>query len=174
VIAGLLIYVILAGLFKSYVQPLIVMATIPFGLIGAVAGHYVMGYPLTIMSLIGLVALTGIVVNDSLILVDFINRRRGEGAGIFEAIIDGGRQRLRAIMLTSITTVAGLAPLLMEESFQARFLIPMGISIAAGVAFATVLTLVAVPSLYMIVEDFKKALDRVRSAVGLSELRIAD
>ncbi len=156
VIATLLIYVILVGLFKSYVQPLIVMIAIPFGIIGAVGGHFLMGYPLTMVSVIGLVALTGIVVNDSLILVNWINRRRAEGEGVYEAIIQGGRSRMRAILLTSITTILGLAPLLLETSFQARFLIPMGISIAAGVAFATVLTLVAIPSLYMIQVDIQR------------------
>ncbi|MFH1419178.1 MAG: efflux RND transporter permease subunit [Planctomycetota bacterium] len=162
-IAILLIYVILAGLFRSYVQPLIVMCAIPFGLIGVAAGHYVLGYPITILSLIGLVALTGIVVNDSLILVDFINRRRREGADVYDAVIDGGRARVRAILLTSITTILGLAPLLTETSFQAKFLIPMGISIAAGLAFATVLTLIGVPSLYMISIDAKRALARFRT-----------
>ena len=157
-----LIYVVLAGLFRSYIQPLIVMVAIPFGLIGAVAGHYAMGYPLTILSLIGLVALTGIVVNDSLILVSFVNRRRAEGTNPYEAVIAGGQQRLRAILLTSATTILGLTPLLLETSFQARFLIPMGISIAAGLAFATVLTLIAVPSLYMIMLDVKTALLAVR------------
>ena len=118
--------------------------------------HHLMGFPITILSLIGLVALTGIVVNDSLILVNFINRRRQEGLSVFDAVIDGGRSRLRAIILTSITTILGLAPLLLETSLQARFLIPMGISIAFGLAFATVLTLVAVPSLYIIVLDAKR------------------
>ena len=137
-------------------------------IIGAVAGHFVMGYPITIMSLIGLVALTGIVVNDSLILVDWINRRRAEGVPFYEAVIQGGRARMRAIMLTSITTILGLAPLLMETSFQAKFLIPMGISIAAGVAFATVLTLLAIPSLYMIVEDARGIASRTRSFYGFA------
>ncbi len=155
-VAAMLIYVILTGLFKSYVQPLIVMTAIPYGVIGAIGGHYLMGYPITILSLIGLVALTGIVVNDSLILVDWINHRRAEGVPVYEAVIQGGRSRMRAIMLTSITTVLGLAPLLLETSFQARFLIPMGISIAAGVAFATVLTLVAIPAQYMILVDLQR------------------
>ncbi len=162
-IASLLIYVILAGLFKSYVQPLIVMTAIPFGFIGAVGGHYVMGYPLTILSMIGLVALTGIVVNDSLILVDFINHRRAESVPVFDAIVQGGKSRLRAIILTSLTTVLGLAPLLFETSFQAQFLIPMGISIAGGLIFATVLTLVAIPCLYMILEDAKTMLRNMAS-----------
>jgi multidrug efflux pump subunit AcrB len=148
-----LIYLVLAALFRSYVQPLIVMMAIPFGVVGAVAGHLIMGYPLTFMSMIGLVALTGIVVNDSLILVDFINQRVREGMPRAQAVIDGGQARLRAIILTSITTILGLAPLLAEQSFQAKFLIPMAISIAFGLAFATVLTLVLVPSLYLMVDD---------------------
>lgn len=171
-IAAALIYVILAGLFKSYLQPVIVMAAIPFGFIGAVAGHFAMGYPMTIMSLIGLVALTGIVVNDSLILVNWINRLRAEGMAVHDAVVRAARERMRAILLTSITTILGLAPLLFETSFQARFLIPMGISIAAGVAFATVLTLVAVPSLYLILEDFKSIGARFRSFFSLTAVPI--
>lgn len=168
-IAALMIYAILAALFKSYAQPLVVMVAIPFGLIGAVGGHLLMGFPLTILSLIGLVALTGIVVNDSLILVMFINQHRREGMGTFESVVEGGRQRLRAILLTSITTILGLAPLLAERSFQARFLIPMGLSIAAGLAFATVLTLVAVPSLYMIFSDLQLLITGHRAIVGQAE-----
>jgi len=156
--ALLLIYVILAGLFKSYIEPLIVMVVIPFGLIGAVAGHFLMGYPLTILSMVGLVALTGIVVNDSMILVSFINRRVASGMDVFEAVVDGGKSRLRPILLTSATTVLGIAPLLLERSFQAKFLIPMGISISAGLVFATVLTLVAAPSLYLIMFDVRRLL----------------
>ncbi|MGD2111504.1 MAG: efflux RND transporter permease subunit, partial [Phycisphaerae bacterium] len=158
VIALLLIYVILAALFRSYVQPIIVMAVIPFGLIGAVAGHWLMGYPLTIASLIGIVALTGIVVNDSLILVSFVNRRVESGTDPSDAVIEAGNARLRPILLTSATTVLGIAPLLAEGSFQAAFLIPMGISVAAGLIFATVLTLIAVPSLYLIAIDLKGVL----------------
>jgi multidrug efflux pump subunit AcrB len=156
--ALLLIYAILAGLFKSYIEPIIVMVVIPFGLIGAVAGHFVMGYPLTILSMVGLVALTGIVVNDSMILVSFINQRVASGMSVFEAVVDGGKSRLRPILLTSATTVLGIAPLLLERSFQAKFLIPMGISISAGLIFATVLTLVAAPSLYLIVHDVRRLL----------------
>ncbi len=155
-IALLMIYAILAGLFKSYIEPFIVMIVIPFGLIGAVVGHWVMGYPLTILSMIGLVALTGIVVNDSMILVAFINRRVEAGAEKFEAVIEGCKSRLRPILLTSVTTVLGIAPLLFERSFQAKFLIPMGISISAGLVFSTVLTLIAAPSLYLIVHDLRK------------------
>ncbi len=167
-IGSMLIYVILVALFKSYVQPLIVMTAIPFGVIGAVAGHLLMGFPLTIMSLIGLVALTGIVVNDSLILVDWINHHRTAGVSTFEAVILSGRSRMRAILLTSITTILGLAPLLLETSFQARFLIPMGISIAAGVAFATCLTLVAIPSLYMILVDVQSIFRSLGKTLGFA------
>ena len=153
--ACLMIYAILAAMFRSYIQPFIVMAVIPFGLIGAVAGHWVMGYPLSIVSMIGLVALSGIVVNDSMILVTFINRKVDSGVPIVEAVVEGGLGRLRPILLTSATTVLGIAPLLAERSFQAKFLIPMGVSISAGLIFATVLTLVAVPSLYLILHDAK-------------------
>lgn len=162
-IALLMIYVILAGLFKSYIQPLIVMSVIPFGMIGAVMGHLFMGIPFTMLSAIGLVALTGIVVNDSLVMVVFVNRRLAEGSPIKEAVIESGKSRLRPILLTSLTTVFGIAPLLMERSFQAKFLIPMALSIASGLAFATVLTLVAVPSLYLIIEDVKGVATRAWS-----------
>lgn len=151
-----LIYVILASLFRSYIQPMIIIGAVPFGLIGAVLGHFAMGYPLTMMSMIGLVALTGIVANDALILVSFINKKIAQGTGAYDAVIHAAKGRLRPILLTSATTVLGLAPLLMETSFQAKFLIPMGISISAGLLFATGLTLIAVPALYLIVLDFKR------------------
>ena len=122
------------------------------------AGHFLMGYPLTIASMFGLVALTGVVVNDAMILVTFINKRIAKGMPLQEAVIEGGKSRLRPILLTSVTTVLGMGPLLFETSFQAKFLIPMAISLSAGLIFATVLTLVAVPSLYMVVFDFKRIL----------------
>lgn len=156
-----LIYVMLAGLFRSYWQPLIVLTAVPFGFNGAVAGHLLMGYPLTILSIIGLVALTGIVVNDSLILVNYVNRQRSSGQPIFDAVITAAKRRLRPILLTSLTTILGLAPLMMETSFQARFLIPMAISISFGLAFATVLTLVVVPAIYLILEDLKRVAGRI-------------
>lgn len=160
-IALVIIYFMLAGLFKSYIQPLIVLTAVPFGLNGAIAGHLVMGYPLTILSMIGIVALTGIVVNDALILVNFINKEVEAGRPIGEAVVSAGLRRLRPIILTSLTTVLGLAPLMMETSFQARFLIPMAISISFGLAFATVLTLVVVPANYMIVNDLKTVARRI-------------
>jgi HAE1 family hydrophobic/amphiphilic exporter-1 len=153
-IALLLVYGIIAVLFRSYGQPLIVMGAIPYGLVGAVLGHWIMGYPLTILSTIGSVALSGIIVNDSLILVDLVNRKRREdGLPLLDAVVQGARQRMRPILLTSITTIAGLSPLMLETSFQAQFLIPMAISIVFGLGVATVLTLVLLPTLYLVYED---------------------
>ena len=156
VLAMLLIYAILATMFRSYWQPLIVMSVIPFGLIGALAGHMIMGHALTMMSLFGLVALSGVVVNDSLVLLDFINRIRRQGVPIERAIHMGGQARFRAIMLTSVTTVAGLLPILLERSFQAQFLIPMAISISFGLMGATLLVLLLVPALYMMLHDAQR------------------
>ncbi len=151
--ALLMIYVIIAILFRSYLQPVIVMLAIPFSFIGAIFGHFVTSNPFTILSMIGSVALAGIVVNDSLILVDFTNRARRLGATAFEAVVKGGRSRLRAILLTTITTICGLGPLMLERSFQAQFLIPMAVAIVYGLAFATILTLFILPCAYCIYED---------------------
>ena len=153
--ACLMIYVILAWLFGSYLQPLLVMSIIPFSLIGVVLGHLALGYDLTFLSLIGMVALAGIVVNDSLILVEFYNLRRREGRAPYDALLDAGRDRLRPILLTTITTVLGLMPLILEQSFQAKFLIPMAISIAMGLMSATFLILLTLPCLVLVLQDFK-------------------
>ena len=152
-VAMLIIYGMLAGLFKSYTQPLVVMSAIPFGFLGAVIGHWVTGETFTILSAIGLVALAGILVNDSLVLVDFINKRVAAGLSPLEASIDGAKKRLRAILLTTLTTAAGLMPLMFETSFQAKFLIPMAVTLTFGLLFATGLTLVLVPCLNLIRED---------------------
>ena len=141
-----MIYVVLAWLFGTYSQPLAVMIAIPFGLIGVVWGHLLMGYQLTFLSLIGTVALSGIVVNNSLILVEFANERMRAGENLRAALVNSGALRLRPILLTTGTTIFGILPLLLERSFQARFLIPMGISIAAGLLSATVLTLLILPA----------------------------
>jgi len=151
-----LIYMLLAGLFHSYTQPLVVMAAIPFGLQGAILGHWVTGNPITILSQIGFVALAGILVNDSLILVDFINRRIRSGMEPFEASVTGARLRLRAILLTTLTTAAGLTPLMFETSFQAKIMIPMAVTLTFGLIFATALTLIIVPSLNLILLDLKQ------------------
>jgi len=152
-VAVAIIYTILAWLFRSYIQPLIVMVSLPLAMIGVILGHYIMGYDLTIISKIGFVALAGIAVNDALILINFVNKSVTEGMGVFEAVIHGGKRRLRPILLTTLTTVLGLAPIVLETSFQAKFLIPMAVTICFGLMFATVLTLVVVPSLYMIQHD---------------------
>ena len=157
-VALIVIYALLAIPFRSYLQPMIVMSAIPFGLIGAVIGHRIVGLNLTMLSLLGLIALTGVVVNDSLVMVDFINRRLASGMRVYEAIRDAGAARFRPIVLTSLTTFVGLLPLLLERSFQAQFLVPMAVSLAFGVLFATAITLVLVPSLYAILNDFRSQL----------------
>ncbi|MBW2732238.1 MAG: efflux RND transporter permease subunit [Deltaproteobacteria bacterium] len=150
-----LIYALLAIPFRSYAQPLIIMSAIPFGFIGAVIGHAMMGYNISMMSLFGIVALTGVVVNDSLVLVDFVNRNREPGKPIVEAVVKGCTRRFRPILLTTLTTFFALLPMLTETSVQARFLVPMAISLAFGVVFATAITLVLIPTLYVVLEDAK-------------------
>jgi multidrug efflux pump subunit AcrB len=149
----LLIYIVLAWVFSSYGWPLIVMSAIPFGLTGAVFGHWLLGMDLTLLSLFGFFGLSGIVVNDSIILVTFYQRLRNEGCAVHEALVEAACQRLRAVLLTSLTTIAGLTPLLFETSTQAQFLIPMAVSIAFGLAFATLLILLVVPTMLSIYEQ---------------------
>jgi len=153
--ALLCIFALLAVPFKSYLQPFIIMFCIPFGVIGAIIGHVIMGYSLSVMSLFGLVAMSGVVVNDSLVLIDFANRRCRKGISALYAVHSAGIQRFRPILLTTLTTCGGLAPIITETSRQARFLIPMAISLGFGILFATFITLVMVPCLYMILEDIK-------------------
>ncbi len=157
-IALLVIYVMLAIPFRSYVQPLIVMTSIPFGVVGAFLGHLIMGYDLSLPSMFGIVALSGVVVNDSLVLVDFANRRRRDGGlGVREAVIDAAVTRFRPVILTTLTTFFGLAPMMIfEKSRQARFLIPMALSLGFGILFATFITLVLVPALYVFTDDVKR------------------
>ena len=157
-LALLMIFALLAIPLKSYVQPLIIMSAIPFGLVGAVWGHIVMGIDVTMMSMFGLVALSGVVVNDSLIMVDFINRKREVHADMNVALREAGSNRFRPILLTSLTTFFGLAPLMLEKSFDAAFMVPMAGSLAFGVIFATVITLVLVPTAYLILDDISRGL----------------
>jgi len=147
-----LMYLTLAWVFASWGWPLIVMAIIPFGLLGALLGHWLMGVQLTILSIFGLFGLTGIVVNNSIILVSFYQSLRDAGLALREAIIEASCQRLRAVILTSATTIAGLTPLLFERSLQAQFLIPMAVSIVFGLGVATVLVLVVIPALLRVYE----------------------
>jgi multidrug efflux pump subunit AcrB len=149
------IYALLAIPLRSYTQPFIIMAAIPFGLVGAVWGHVLLGHDFSMFSLIGLVALSGVVVNDSLVMVDYINRRIAEGEAIGAALREAGGARFRAILLTSLTTFAGLTPLMLETGVQAQMLIPMAISLAFGVIFATAITLVLVPASYLILDDIQ-------------------
>ncbi|MCH7799181.1 MAG: efflux RND transporter permease subunit [Planctomycetes bacterium] len=153
--ASVMIYIILAWLFGSYTQPLAIMLAIPFAITGMIWGHLLLGYQLTFLSLIGFVALSGIVVNDSLILVEFFNGMRRQGKRLREALVLAGRARLRPIFLTTITTILGLTPLMLEKSFQAKFLIPMAISISFGLMSATILILIALPCILVIFDDFK-------------------
>ena len=152
------IFALLAIPLRSYFQPLIIMTAIPFGLIGAVWGHALLGMDLTIMSMFGLVALTGVVVNDSIVLVDFVNKARAAGTDIFTAVVDSGLQRFRPILLTSLTTAAGLTPLVLEKSVQAKFLIPMAVSLGFGVILSTFTTLLLVPALYLVLDDLRRAI----------------
>ena len=156
------IFIIIATMFRSYTQPFVIMFTVPFGIIGAVLAHPVLGFELSIMSIFGMVALTGVVVNDAIVLIERINENLAEGMPFFEAILQGGVRRFRAVFLTSLSTIGGLAPLIMETDLQARFLIPMALALAAGVAFATVLTLVLIPSLLAILSDLRLLFHRLR------------
>jgi multidrug efflux pump subunit AcrB len=149
----IVMYAMLAIPFKSYIQPIIVMMAIPMGYVGAVGGHVLMGYPLSMISFFGIIALSGVVVNDSLVLIDATNQKRRSGVSAYEAVRWGGTRRLRPILLTSLTTFFGLAPMITETSMQARFLIPMAISLGFGVLFATFVILLMVPALYLIVDD---------------------
>jgi multidrug efflux pump subunit AcrB len=176
--ALVLIFALLAVPLRSYGQPLIIMAVIPFGLVGAIAGHLIMRMDLSMMSVFGVVALSGVVVNSSLVLVHYVNQRRSQGIALSDAVREAGVARFRPIALTSMTTFAGLTPLLLEGSVSAQFLIPMAISLAFGVVFASSISLFLVPSLYLILEDVKRGIrqfiDRVRfsarGAEGSSQL----
>ena len=154
-VAMLLMFAMIAIPFRSYLQPLVVMSAVPFGIVGAVLGHLIMGYELSMVSAFGIIALSGIVVNDSLVLVDSVNRYRAEGLELVEAVVAGSARRLRPIVLTSLTTFFGLAPMILEQSAAARFLVPMAISLGFGALFVTVIALLIVPSLYVIVEDHR-------------------
>ena len=148
-IALFIIYALLALVFRSYVQPIVVMVAIPLGLIGAVAGHYIMGIPLTILSIFGIIGLAGVVINNSLVMVDVYNEYIAQGMDVREAVVQGTKQRFRPILLTSLTTFLGVYPLIMETSLQAQFLIPLAVSIGYGVLFGTVIIVLTVPAVFM-------------------------
>lgn len=156
-------YILMAIPLKSYVQPVIVMSVIPFGLVGAVIGHLLMGFNFSIMSMCGIVALAGVVVNDSLVLVDYVNRKLREGHTLHDAAWEAGAARFRPILLTSLTTFAGLTPMLLETDVQARFLVPMAVSLSFGILFATLITLVLVPCVYLTLEDIGRVFGKNRA-----------
>jgi multidrug efflux pump subunit AcrB len=139
---------------------LIVLSAIPFGIVGAIIGHIILGYDLSLISLMGVIALSGVVVNDSLIMVDYANRRRKDNVSAYDAIHEAGLRRFRPIILTTLTTFGGLTPVIFERSLQAQYLIPMAISLGFGIIFATAIILLLVPSLYLILEDLKKLVAR--------------
>ena len=165
-VALIAIYILLAIPFGSYFQPLMVMSIIPFSIIGAIGGHSIMGLSLSISSVMGLLALIGVVVNDSLVLVDYTNKLIKNGMPVEEAVRTSGGARFRPILLTSLTTFAGLTPLITEKSTQAQFLIPMAVSLGFGILFATLLTLVLIPSFYLIVEDFKRFFNKLFNSMS--------
>lgn len=169
VLALFAIFALMAIPLKSYSQPLIIMSVIPFGMIGAVIGHWVIGMPISILSLFGIIALAGVVVNDSLVMVDYVNQARRDGVRLRQAVQDAGSARFRAIILTSLTTFFGLLPIVLEKSLQAKMVIPMAISLAFGILFATVITLLLIPCLYLILDDTKRGFKTMLSWYGLAE-----
>jgi multidrug efflux pump subunit AcrB len=157
IIAMMTIFVLLASQLRSYTQPFVVLAGVPFGAAGAIIGHYLLGYNISFISIFGIVALSGVVVNDSLVLVDQYNRNRREtNASVTEAIVAASQRRFRAIFLTTATTALGLTPMLFESSTQAQFLVPMAVSLATGIVFASVIILFLIPALVVIREDFNR------------------
>ena len=158
IIALAIIFFILAALFKSVLDPFVIMLAIPFAIVGVIIGHIIFDYNLQFLSMIGFLALTGIVVNDSLIIIDFIKKRRAQGLNCLDAVIDAGRVRIRPILLTTITTFLGISPLIFFASGQTAFLSPMAVSLGFGLVFATILILVVVPCFYMIMDDLRNAI----------------
>jgi multidrug efflux pump subunit AcrB len=155
IVGLLMIFILLAIPLKSYGQPLIIMSVIPFSLTGAIWGHFIFGIDLSMLSLFGLIAAAGVVINDSLVMTDFVNQRRKQGHTLLAAVTEAGCARFRAITLTSITTFVGVLPIMFETSTQAKIVIPMAVALGFAVLYATLVTLVLVPCLYMILEDLK-------------------
>ena len=152
-LALFVMYALLALPFRSYIEPLIIMAAVPFGIVGAVFGHLLFGLELGMLSMFGIVGLSGVVINDSLVLLDFVKEQRNTGKPIREAILIGAKTRFRPILLTTMTTFLGVFPLIIERSLQAKFLVPMAVSLGIGVVFATVIIMVMVPALTMLQHD---------------------
>lgn len=168
VLALFSIYALMAVPLRSYLQPLIIMGVIPFGMIGALIGHLIVGINFSALSVYGIIALAGVVVNDSIIMVHFVNKSVAEGMAIPEAAVKAGTERFRAIMLTSLTTFFGLLPILVETSLTAQLVLPMAVSLGFGILFATVITLILIPCLYVILEDLKGASTTLRPVINES------
>ena len=168
ILSLLVIYTLLAVPLKSYSQPIMIMTVIPFGIIGATIGHMLLGMDLSALSMFGIIAAAGVVINDSLVMVDYVNNTRKQGVPLKEAVVFAGCKRFRAILLTSLTTFIGLTPIMMETSMQAQLVIPMAISLSFGVLFATIVTLVMIPSLYLVIEDIRGLVKRKPKAVEQS------
>lgn len=168
------VYALLAIAFRSYLQPVLIMLAIPFGFVGALWGHYIMGHDFSMMSMMGVVALAGIVVNDSLILIVAINENRAKGMSMMDAIVTGGVRRFRPILLTSLTTFFGLMPMLLETEVQAQFLAPMAVSLGFGVMAATGITLILVPAAYYILDDLKGRAHQLGELTGFSAAKESD
>jgi multidrug efflux pump subunit AcrB len=171
VFALLAIYTLMAVPLKSYLQPIIIMSVIPFGLVGAIIGHIILGKAVSVLSICGIIALAGVVVNDSLIMVDFVNRAKKEGLSLMDSVFTAGTERFRAIILTSLTTFMGLMPIVFERSLQAQIVIPMAISLAFGILFATVITLLLVPSLYLVLDDIMKVFKGKRDTSSQGDIQ---
>ncbi len=169
-VALLAMYALIAAQLRSYTLPLIILSVIPLGVVGAIFGHMILGFNLSFFSAFGVVALAGVVINDSLVLLDMVNRLRAEGRSAHDAAYLAGGRRFRAILFTTITTCAGLAPIILEKSLQAQFLIPMAVSLSSGVAFATFLTLFLIPALTLVREDLFGLGGRLRAAFAGEEI----
>ncbi len=168
----MIIFALLAIPLRSYSQPFIIMSVIPFGVIGAMFGHMILGMTMSSLSVFGIIAVAGVVVNDSLVMVDFVNKARAEGVATKEAVMQAGARRFRAILLTSITTFIGVLPIIMETSLQAKIVIPMAVSLAFGVLFATVITLILIPCQYVALEDFKRLIGKLRGKKAEPEAKL--
>ncbi len=160
VLSLMVIFTLLAVPLKSYSQPLMIMTVIPFGIVGAMIGHLILGMDLNVLSMFGIIAAAGVVINDSLVMVDYVNKARAQGIPLHDSVVFAGCRRFRAILLTSLTTFIGLAPIMMETSMQAKMVIPMAVSLAFGVLFATIVTLVMIPALYLVMEDARNIFKR--------------
>ena len=173
-ISLMIIFALLAIPLRSYSQPLIIMSVIPFGVVGAMFGHMALGMTMSGLSMFGIIAVAGIVVNDSLVMVDFVNKARAEGVAIKEAVMQAGARRFRAILLTSVTTFIGVMPIIMETSLQAKIVIPMAVSLAFGVLFATVITLILIPCQYVALEDLKRVIRKFRGKESTSDTKLSN